>query len=166
MCSSSKHLSGASVKVRKELIARGGRLNCKGGDPPCIPPTGWVAFVFGLGYRGQCGRVGDLHLSHRPKGGGSTGDGGAGEGGSYPPTVIAPRLLSTWRGFMPPYLRPPSSGAGTFPPFDSVSGGTAARFARWGRRDLPPASGRTAGSGRIVAGLLAGGQEPHEEESD
>jgi very-short-patch-repair endonuclease len=26
---------------------------------------------------------------------------------------------------MPPYLRPPSSGAGTFPPFDFVSGGTA-----------------------------------------
>jgi hypothetical protein len=73
----------------------------------------------------------------------------------------------------PPYLRPPSSGAGTFPPFDFVSGGTAACWRslgaqgptsaqaggqpKVGRRDLPPASGGTT----LHFGRLEGSSSVH-----
>ncbi len=43
---------------------------------------------------------------------GSTGDGVAGEGGAFPPTVLELPARET----APSYLRPPSSGAGTFLP--------------------------------------------------
>jgi hypothetical protein len=72
-----------------------------------------------------------MRRSHRPKGWGSTyGDEGAGRGARSHPRCLrcAPRRdHSQLDALEPPYLPALGGRAGTFPPFDFVSGGTATR---------------------------------------
>ena len=75
-------------------------------------------------------------FSHRPQGGGSTAT--EEPGGGLVPTIAAVTAAALIQmSFKPPYLPALGGRAGTFPPFDFVSGGTVTRcrHAEVGGRD-------------------------------